>query len=127
MIRPDRVSGVSMYQKSTGYDLVNGTTWINPAAFTHVPSSPGGVPLRLGNTPRVLDIFGPSQANETAGLLKVFHIRENLTFELRGDSQNLFNRTTRNDPVGDLSSPNFGKILNVSGQRQFQFAARIRF
>jgi hypothetical protein len=127
VIRPDRVSGVSVYQKSTGYDLVNGTTWINPAAFTHVPSSPGGVPLRLGNAPRVLDIFGPSQANETAGLLKVFHIRENLTFELRGDSQNLFNRTTRNDPVGDLSSPNFGKILNVSGQRQFQFAARIRF
>jgi hypothetical protein len=126
-IRPDRVIGVPVYQKSGGYDLTNGTTWINPKAFISVPSSPGGVPLRLGNTPRVLDVYGPWQPSELAGLLKVFPIRENFTFELRADAEDILNRTTRNDPITDLSSPQFGKILNVSGQRKFQFSGRIRF
>ncbi len=126
-IRPDRVIGVPVYQKSGGYDLANGTTWINPQAFTSVPSSPGGVPLRLGNAPRVLAIYGPWQPSELAGLLKVFPIRENFTFELRADAENIFNRTTRGDPVTDLSSPQFGKVLNVYGQRKFQFSGRIRF
>jgi hypothetical protein len=46
---------------------------------------------------------------------------------LRADVSNLLNRTTRNDPVNDLADPSFGRILNVSGQRQFQFTGRIRF
>ena len=92
-----------------------------------MPSSPGGVPLRLGNAPRVLAIYGPWQPSELAGLLKVFPIRENFTFELRADAENIFNRTTRGDPVTDLSSPQFGKVLNVYGQRKFQFSGRIRF
>jgi len=127
VIRPDRVTGAAVYQKSSGYDLANGTTWINRTAFTSVPASPGGVPLRLGNTPRVLDVYGPYQASEIAGLLKVFPIRENVTFEFRADADNIFNRTTRNDPITDLSSPQFGMILNTSGQRRFQFSGRIRF
>jgi hypothetical protein len=127
VIRPDRVSGAGVLQKSSGYDLANGTTWINPQAFTSVSASPGGVPLRLGNTPRVLDVYGPYQASEIAGLLKVLPIHENVTFEFRADADNIFNRTTRNDPVTDLSSPEFGKILNTSGQRRFQFSGRIRF
>jgi len=126
-IRPDRVSGVPVYQKSSGYDLANGTTWINPKAFVSVPSSPGGVPLRLGNAPRVLDVYGPYQASELAGLLKVFPIRENFTFEVRADATNIFNRTSRSDPVTDLSSPAFGKIIDTYGQRKFQFSGRIRF
>ena len=126
-IRPDRVSGVPVYQKSSGYDLANGTNWINPQAFVSVPSSPGGVPLRLGNAPRVLDVYGPYQASELAGLLKVFPIRENFTFEVRADSTNVFNRTSRSDPVTDLSRPAFGKIIDTYGQRKFQFSGRIRF
>ena len=127
VIRPDRVAGAPVYQKSSGYDLANGTTWIDPTSFVSVPASAGGVPSRLGNTPRVLDVFGPYQASEIAGLLKIFPIRENITFEFRADADNIFNRTTRNDPVTDLSSPQFGKILNTSGQRRFQFSGRIRF
>jgi outer membrane receptor protein involved in Fe transport len=125
--RPDRVVGVPTYQRSSGYDLANGTTWINPNAFTNPPASPGGVPFRIGNTPRVLDVYGPYQASETAGLQKTFRIFENLSFELRADVANLLNRTTRSDPVNDVADPNFGRILNVSGQRQFQFTGRIRF
>jgi hypothetical protein len=127
VFRPDRVTGVPTYQKSGGYDLANGTTWINPNSFASPPATPGGVPFRIGNTPRVLDIYGPFQPSETAGLQKLFHIRENLTFELRADAANPLNRTQRNDPVNDLANSQFGKILNVSGQRQFQFTGRIRF
>jgi hypothetical protein len=92
-----------------------------------VPSSTGGVPLRLGSAPRVLDVYGPYQASELAGLLKVFPIRENFTFEVRADATNIFNRTSRSDPVTDLSSPAFGKIIDTYGQRKFQFSGRIRF
>jgi hypothetical protein len=127
VFRPDRVVGVPTYQKSSGYDLANGTTWINPNSFASPPASPGGVPVRIGNAPRVLSVYGPYQASETAGLQKVFRIWENVTFELRGDVSNLLNRTTRQDPVNDVANASFGRIINVSGQRQFQFTGRIRF
>src|SRR5437899_8434272 len=48
--------------------------------------------------------------------LKVFPIRENFTFEVRADATNIFNRTSRSDPVTDLSSPAFGKIIDTRSE-----------
>jgi Carboxypeptidase regulatory-like domain/TonB dependent receptor-like, beta-barrel len=124
---PDRVPGVDVYQKSSGYDLANGSTWINPAAFTHVPTSSLGIPERPGNTPRVLDVYGPPNYSETAGLHKSFPIRERMNFEFRIEAQNVFNRTQRGNPNTDLSSENFGKILSVSGTRSVLLSGRFSF
>ena len=125
--RPDRVSGVDANQKSGGYDLANGTTWINPNAFTRVPTSPGGIPLRPGNTARVLDIYGPWRPSETIGLAKFFTFREGMTFEFRTEFRNAFNRTQRGDPDTDFSSENFGKIFGASGRRTILFSGRFSF
>jgi hypothetical protein len=125
--RPDRVPGVDVYQKSGGYDLANGTTWINPNAFTSVPTSPGGIPLRPGNTPRVLDFYGPWQPSETIGLAKFFTIKEGKAFEFRAEFRNAFNRTQRGDPDTDLSSGSFGMIFGAGGRRTILFSGRFSF
>jgi hypothetical protein len=127
VIRPDRVSGVTNYQKSSGYDLAHGTTWINPGAFSDPPHTVGGIPLRPGDAPRFLDIYGPWQPSETAAIHKHFVITERLSFEFRAEMDNAFNRTQRRDPVMDFSSPDFGRIISVSGTRIVQFSGRIRF
>ena len=125
--RPDHLAGVPNYQKSQGYDLVNGTTWINPAAFGDPPHTPGGVPFRPGNTPRFLDVYGPWQPSESVGVRKTFPIRESLSLEVRSDFNNMFNRTQRSDPVTDVSSPVFGRIVSVSGTRIIVLSGRLRF
>ncbi len=125
--RPDHLAGVVNYQKSGGYDLVNGTTWLNPLAFADPPHTASGIPLRPGNTPKILPVYGPWQAGESFGLHKAIPIREHLSLEFRADADNLFNRTYRNDPVTDVSDPKFGRIINVSGGRTIQLSARIRF
>jgi Carboxypeptidase regulatory-like domain/TonB dependent receptor len=127
VIRPDRVSGVTAYQKSSGYDLATGTTWINPQAFADPPHTTGGIPLRPGNAPRFIDVYGPWQPSETAAIHKNFLITERLGFEFRAEMNNVFNRTQRRDPVMDFSSPDFGRIIGVSGTRIIQFSGRIRF
>jgi len=127
VFRPDRVPGVDSYQKSNGYDLANGSTWINPNAFVSVPASPGGVPVRPGNSPRVLEIYGPWSAGESLAIMKTFPIRESMSFQVRADADNIFNRTYRYGPDTDLSSPDFGKITGVYGNRSFQFSGRFRF
>ncbi len=125
--RPDHLAGVANYQKSSGYDLANGNSWINPQAFADPPHTASGIPVRPGNVPRVLDLYGPWQAGESFGLHKVIPIREQLSFEFRADADNIFNRTYRDNPITDFSDPNFGRIISVSGARTIQLSARIRF
>ena len=126
-LRPDRVSDVDPYLKSSGYNIANGSTWVNPSAFAHVPSTPGGVPRRLGNAPRFVEIYGPWTPSETVGFLKKIPITETVEFEMRADVTNIFNRTYRNNPDLDLGSATFGRILSVFGRRTWQMSGRIRF
>jgi len=107
VIRPDRVSGVfCTYEierlRSSEWHDMDQSGSIYPRS-QHLRAE---YRWRLGNAPRAGHFrVGPlPHADETAGLLKVFPIRENLTFALREDSQNIFTRTARNDLVGDLSS-----------------------
>lgn len=128
VFRPDHLAGVPNYQKSSGYDLANGTTWINPVAFADPPhTEPSFIPLRPGNAPKVLSLYGPWQASESLGLHKEIPFGERWRFELRADFDNLFNRTYRDNPVMDFSDPNFGRIISVSGSRTIQLSGRIRF
>jgi hypothetical protein len=117
---------------SSGVDSIDGTPYLNPAAFAQPPGTVNGVGLRLGNGPRFLpNVRGPAFYSEDFSLIKRIPLkfRENATFEFRADISNLFNRAGRGDPSNDISDPStFGRIFGVShGPRSIQLAARINF
>jgi hypothetical protein len=106
-----------------------GTPYLNPAAFVQVPTTANNVPLRLGTAPRYLpNVRGPQISAESFGILKRFVFGETRNVEVRGDFANAFNRAGRGDPVGDVTSPLFGRITGAAyGPRNIQLEARINF
>jgi hypothetical protein len=47
--------------------------------------------------------------------------------EARGEAFNVINHTNFADPTTNLSSSNFGRILNAGDPRILQFALKLRF
>jgi len=126
------ISGVPMKLPSGGaLDYAGGTgqAYLNPAAFAEPPTTPNGVVLALGNTPRFFgNLRGPWQPMENLGFFKRFPFREGTYLEFRADLINAFNRAGRADPDTNLSDPTFGRILDVAdAPREVQLALRLTF
>jgi Carboxypeptidase regulatory-like domain/TonB dependent receptor-like, beta-barrel len=96
------------------------TQWLNPASFTTIPFT-WGTEGRNGLT-------GPSYKDVDFSLFKTFPLfRDRANFQIRGDFFNLFNHTNFNNPVNNLQSSSFGKIVGTSLARVIQFAAKLTF
>jgi hypothetical protein len=94
--------------------------WINPAAF--------GQPAlgTLGNSGRS-SVSGPGFQEVDTALSRIFHVRENMSLEARGEAFNLMN-TFRAGPVTTaLNSPQFGQILTALDPRILQVAMKFVF
>src|SRR5437667_3345021 len=146
-IRPDIVAGVPQTVPTQGLNLnlavdpntgavTNGSALLNPAAFVDPPASPNsGYPLRPGTAPRLLpNVRGPGHETEAFGIIKNTRISERVTFQVRADMFNVFNRTRRGDPdsaLGDglpSTGGTFGLITGpMNGPRRIQVAARLDF
>ena len=126
--RPDVVSGEDqVIYDGSAVDLVNGTPYLNRAAFATQPLSAQGIPSRIGTAPSILDVRGPALYTEDLGFLKRFGVGDRHA-EFRMDILNLFNRSGLAGPNTDLSSPNFGKIFGVGqGARRLQLSLRATF
>ncbi|HZT39899.1 MAG TPA: carboxypeptidase regulatory-like domain-containing protein [Bryobacteraceae bacterium] len=130
-IRPDLVPGVPIVidkGQPVNYGQP-GAVYLNPAAFRPVPTTPQNIALRLGTAPRYLpNVRGPAFFSEDFGLEKRFVVREKVTFEIRGDAFNVFNRAGRGNPDTDIASPTFGMITGFQqGPRSVQLSARMEF
>lgn len=128
-VRPDVVSGASQVSYGgQGLDFVNGTPYLNAAAFADVQTTSLGVPLRLGTAPRYLNIRGPAQYSEDFGLIKQFPFTEKRNIEFRADFANVFNRHGLSDPDTNVSSPTFGRIFGTfNSPRSIQLSLRVNF
>ena len=131
-VRANVISGVPLRVASGGtFDLAGGSgePYLNTAAFAAPPSTPNGVALTLGNSPREFgNLRGPWQPMENFGIFKRFPFREGMFVEARCDMINAFNRSGRADPDQVLSDPTFGRILDVAdGPREVQVALRFTF
>lgn len=129
-LRPDRVSGAdTVIDTGAPLQTVGGTPYLNPQAFSTIPATAGGVPMRIGNSPRVLpNAFGPRFSSEDFGISKTFTFVERYRFEIRGDAFNAFNRAGRGGLVTDLANPLFGRLTSQQyGPRSIQVAARFEF
>jgi outer membrane receptor protein involved in Fe transport len=129
-IRPDVLTGVplTVADASTHVDVQNPTQWLNPNAFALQPTSPGGVPLRVGTAPRTFPALrGPANLSEKFRIAKQFPFREGKYLEIGAVMTNPLKRTyaTINDTTyGDST---FGTLLQGGGDRVLQLNARIQF
>ena len=74
---------------------------------------------RLGNFGRNV-LRGPGFVNWQLAVFKRTRITERQSVELRAEFFNLFNQAQFLNPVGDIGSPNFGRILETADPRIVQ-------
>lgn len=71
---------------------------------------------------------GPPQSNVDLSIGRRFPLTEWKALEFRSDFFNILNHANRNNPVSDISSPEFGKVLGFSNSpRILQFALKFTF
>jgi len=80
-----------------------------------------------GNVGRNSLLNGPSYVNVDATLAKRFRLPRGINGDFRIDVFNLFNTPHFNNPNGDLTNANFGRITGAFGERQMRFGLRVMF
>ena len=97
-------------------------TYINKNAFADP------APLTLGNVaPYLTRLRGFGTINENLSLQKTVRFVEKYRFQLRADFLNAFNRPQWGGIQTNVTSPQFGQITSVSGNRSIQLGARLDF
>jgi hypothetical protein len=100
------------------------TTWFDPSAFAQPAAGTFGSVGR--NT-----FSGPGLFNLDASLFRKFTITERVRAELRVESFNFTNTPKFNNPNGDITSPNFGRVTGAqgapNGPREFQLGLKVTF
>ena len=97
-------------------------TYLNKSIF----SDPA--PLTLGTAAReYAQARGFGTINEDIGILKRFQIRERWWAQLRGEFLNAFNRHNLSGINATVTSPTFGQVTGVTGNRVIQVSARLDF
>jgi hypothetical protein len=96
----------------------------NIAAFQRIPSGTN----EYGNAGRNILLTRGFQ-NIDLSLFKIFDITSQVKLQFRAESFNLFNHPNFGPPVSDITSPDFGRILNTlpNNERQLQFGIRLAF
>jgi hypothetical protein len=139
--RPNWAPGASVKTATTN---VPAGYYFNPSAFSQAivqpgqpipsamdplaivdPASGGGVDI--GNVGRNI-LRGPSQKNVDFSVARRFSIREGTALEFRADFFNLLNHANRDNPVSDISTVDFGKVLTFSSSpRIIQVSIKLTF
>jgi len=98
--------------------------WISRSAFQRLsPQSQAG---QFGNAGRNI-ARGPAMTNLDLSLTRSFAIAESTRLQFRAESFNALNHANFGLPVGDLNSPNFGRIFTAAPARLMQFALKLIF
>jgi hypothetical protein len=70
---------------------------------------------------------GPGFYNVDLGIFKNFAITETHRLQFRFEGFNILNHANLNNPDGNRSSANFGKIFGVSGPRVIELGLKYNF
>jgi hypothetical protein len=137
--RPNAPAGIETSGWSN-QEFANGVFGSNHAAAvtTFCPSWAGGTPVPFfSGTPCVpvgqngtlgRNAFrGPGFATVDLAIFKNTQITEKVRMQFRTEFFNAFNRVNLYQPVGSLSSPNFGRSLAAFPSRQIQFGVKFLF
>ena len=139
--RPDYVGGEVVYHNPRSTNAVPGrpNSWFDgtgggtPTAETNPffrrVGSGGSYELgagRFGNFGRNV-LRGPGFVNWQLAAFKRTRLRERQTLEFRAEFFNLFNQAQFINPIGNIGSPNFGRILETENPRIIQFTLQYMF
>ncbi len=98
--------------------------WIDAAAFRRLnPQTQAG---QFGNAGRNI-ARGPGFTNLDLSLTRSFQLSEVVRLQFRAESFNVTNHANFGNPVADLNSPNFGRILSAAPPRLLQFGLKVVF
>jgi hypothetical protein len=133
IVRPDRVGnprqmGAIVSNPGCVQPTGNGITLLNVCAFAPTPKDAG----RVGNA-SVGSLEGPGTIAVSAGLAKVFAIRDNVHLRFESTFTNILNHTNYAPPVTNISNPTSFGVLTAgqtaenAGNRTGQIALRVEF
>jgi hypothetical protein len=129
-VRPNRAEGVPIkigpgrgdYEPLNALTGQQGDLYLNRAAF----SAPD--PFTFGSLGVFLpDVRGFGSRGEDLSVMKRVRLREKWSMEFRGDFFNAFNRRNLNNPIADMTNPNFGRINGQGAARVVQLGWRTDF
>jgi hypothetical protein len=119
---PNTPNLVGQYRLTKG--VGNHTTWFDPSAFQQP------APNTIGNLGRNV-LTGPGLANLDLSAFKRFAFTERYNLEFRFESFNFTNTPKFNNPSGDITSPNFGRVTSAqgppNGPREIQLGLKLVF
>jgi hypothetical protein len=98
--------------------------WVSAEPFQRLnPQTQAG---EFGNESRNA-VRGPAFADVDLSAMKNFVVTERLHIQFRAESFNVANHANFGLPIADISSTNFGRVLQASPPRLTQFALKILF
>src|SRR4029077_1846162 len=136
--RPNWAPGADL---STALSNIPPGSYFNKEAFTSADVQPGeAIPSAhdttalapkggtdIGNVGRNL-LRGPSQSNLDFSIAKGFSLTELKKLEFRADFFNLFNHANRDNPISDINSGDFGRVVSFSSSpRIVQLSLKLDF
>jgi len=136
--RPNWAPGADL---STALSNIPPGYYFNKEAFTSADVQPGeAIPSAhdttalapkggtdIGNVGRNL-LRGPSQSNLDFSIAKGFSLTELKKLEFRADFFNLFNHANRDNPISDINSGDFGRVVSFSSSpRIVQLSLKLDF
>jgi outer membrane receptor protein involved in Fe transport len=126
--RPDVVPGVDLivddWQSTCN---ASGCTYLNRDAFARVPVSPvTTATLRPGNY-KVGQARGPANWLLNSTFAKNFSIGAQRRLQIRADVFNVLNTKNFSNPVNNIDSSDFGRIIEAQTARTMQVGARLSF
>jgi hypothetical protein len=98
--------------------------WVSRSAFRRLDAiTEAG---RFGNAGRNI-VRGPGQSTLDLSVFKTWQTGESVRWQFRIEGFNVLNHANFGVPVNDLSSPNFGRIVEAGPPRVFQAGLKLLF
>jgi outer membrane receptor protein involved in Fe transport len=108
--------GTSFFATPLGAIPNTCTNAVNSPCITTAQFAPGvavtGIPTGFGTIGRN-SVYGPHFFDVDAALMKDVKLTEKVTFSFGAQVYNLFNHANFDQPVGDISNPNFGSSIST--------------
>lgn len=120
--RPDYNGGNQVFD-----DWRETLQYLDRAAYALVPTSPiTRATLRPG-TQNPSQVQGPARRRVDLAIAKSFSLPRGMRLQLRAEAFNAFNWRLYNNPVVNVTAPNFGRIQGVASTRTGQIGLRVTF